>query len=184
MKKSNSLMIATWFYSGLTPSPFKKKKMAGTYGSFFSLPLCYVALHLSSINHNLLPLIIILIIIYLLGIITIPTAEKELGPIKDYKGKIKDRDQNEIVIDEVAGMLIACAPIYFFNFSFWWTSLIAFGLFRLFDIRKYWPIKFFDRQKTANGVMLDDVIAGIYSALVLYIILSLTQALLDLIKTA
>jgi phosphatidylglycerophosphatase A len=48
-----------------------------------------------------------------------------------------------------------------------WGVLIAFGLFRIFDILKPWPISWADRQEGAFGVMLDDIVAGALAALAL-----------------
>lgn len=74
----------------------------------------------------------------------------------------KSQDPKEIVIDEVAGQGLAlalCAPS-------WLGLLLGFILFRLFDILKPWPISFVDRKiKTALGVMLDDILAGLFAGL-------------------
>jgi phosphatidylglycerophosphatase A len=48
-----------------------------------------------------------------------------------------------------------------------WGVLIAFGLFRILDILKPWPISWADQQKGAFGVMLDDIVAGALAALAL-----------------
>jgi phosphatidylglycerophosphatase A len=73
-------------------------------------------------------------------------------------------DKSSIVIDEWVGMGIALSTC-----TFWWPELIiGFVLFRFFDIAKPLGIRWLDRQlKSAWGVMLDDVLAGVYSALVL-----------------
>jgi len=53
-----------------------------------------------------------------------------------------------------------------------WSILLGFILFRFFDIIKLWPASFFDgRVKNAFGVMMDDVIAGLYGAVILYAVL-------------
>lgn len=176
MKKkiSTDLFISTWFRSGLI-RPILLKGMAGTYGSFFALPLCIPLILLSKIS---LIFFIATFAIYLwicfavwrIGIDSIPAAEEELGPCKDWKGKIKERDQNQIVIDEVFGMLITCFPLFFFPELYWYHFGIAFGLFRFFDIVKIWPVNYFDKKKNAFGVMMDDGIAGAYSAIFLCII--------------
>lgn len=140
--------------------------MAGTYGSFFSLPLVWATLWLSN---NISPWIYLLVFltIYLIGIWSVPKAETTLGPRKDWGGKIKTRDQNQIVIDEVAGMLITCYHLPLNHPRLWILLLLGFGFFRVFDIVKVPPTKYFDRMKSASGVMLDDVMAGIYALICL-----------------
>lgn len=169
MKNKIAVFIATWFYTGLIP-PFILNGMAGTYGSFFSIPLCYFALWLAKNGYHLIYLIIILII-FLVGLWSVPRAEVTLGPKRDWRGKTKDRDQNQIVIDETLGMLITCWLISITGFdSYWWTLFIAFALFRFFDIVKVPPTNFFDRMKNAYGVMLDDFVAGVYASLILFVL--------------
>ena len=69
-----------------------------------------------------------------------------------------NEDPGWIVVDEAAGMLLALAGLS--ADANIWGVLIAFGLFRVFDIFKPWPISWADQQKGAIGVMLDDVVAG------------------------
>jgi phosphatidylglycerophosphatase A len=77
-------------------------------------------------------------------------------------------DDGRIVIDELIGYLTA---VIFLPFN-WSTAIIAFVLFRFFDIFKIFPASWFDtRLKNAFGVVLDDVVAGIYAGLVLRLIL-------------
>ena len=75
-------------------------------------------------------------------------------------------DAGEIVADEAVGMwlaLLLCPPV-------WWLAGLAFALFRLFDIAKPGPIGWLDRNvKGGLGVMLDDVLAGVLTAIVLYL---------------
>lgn len=161
MKSELSVLIATWFYSGLIPS-FISKEMAGTYGSFFSIPLVWATLWLSD---NISPwyYLIISLIIYFIGLWSVPRAEIALASKIDWHGKTKTRDQNQIVIDETLGMLVTCYLLPSSHQSLWLLLLLSLGFFRFFDIVKIPPIKYFDQIKTANGVMLDDVIAGIYA---------------------
>jgi phosphatidylglycerophosphatase A len=76
-----------------------------------------------------------------------------------------EQDPGWIVVDEAAGMLLALAGLSV-GASIW-GALIAFGLFRVFDILKPWPVSWADQQKGAFGVMLDDIVAGALAALVL-----------------
>ena len=80
-------------------------------------------------------------------------------------------DHPAIVWDEVAGMMIAmlAAP------DAWWGALLAFALFRFFDILKPWPIREIDHGLGGGaGIMLDDVLAGIFAALGLMLVGYLT----------
>jgi phosphatidylglycerophosphatase A len=80
-------------------------------------------------------------------------------------------DHPAIVWDEVAGMMIAmlAAP------AAWWGAPLAFALFRLFDIAKPWPIREIDHgMRGGAGIILDDVLAGIFAALVLMVVGYLT----------
>ena len=73
-------------------------------------------------------------------------------------------DHGGIVWDEIVGMLVTL----FLAPAGWAWLLIGFGLFRLFDIWKPWPINLLDRQvKGGFGVMIDDVLAGICAWLVM-----------------
>jgi phosphatidylglycerophosphatase A len=85
-----------------------------------------------------------------------------------------NHDASEIVIDELVGIWIALMPL---SFGLWhagadpwlfpWPGWVgAFAMFRLFDIWKPGPIGWADRQPGATGVMLDDVIAGFFAAIV------------------
>jgi phosphatidylglycerophosphatase A len=70
-------------------------------------------------------------------------------------------DASPIVIDEVAGYLVTLALVPWS----WSAALLGFVLFRVFDILKPWPASWFDRQKHALGVVMDDVAAGLWAAL-------------------
>ncbi|HVU82145.1 MAG TPA: phosphatidylglycerophosphatase A, partial [Rhodanobacteraceae bacterium] len=76
-------------------------------------------------------------------------------------------DQGALVWDEVIGMWITlfAAPPQ------WWWMAVGFALFRLFDIWKPWPVSWADRRVRGGlGVMLDDVVAGVYALVVLQLI--------------
>lgn len=78
-------------------------------------------------------------------------------------------DDGRIVIDELIGYLVTVA---FLSFS-WKAAILGFFLFRFFDIVKPQPARWFDRSmKNGYGVVLDDVMAGLYSALALRLILA------------
>jgi phosphatidylglycerophosphatase A len=79
-------------------------------------------------------------------------------------------DHRSIVWDEFVGMWIALIPAVAEG---WWSVVIGFALFRLFDVWKPWPIRLLDRHvKGGVGVMLDDVVAGVFAAIVLAVVLN------------
>lgn len=75
-------------------------------------------------------------------------------------------DPSVVVLDEAVGMWIALAYLP----KTWLFALGAFLLFRLFDIVKPQPARYFDNMRGAAGIMMDDVIAGIYANLVMQIV--------------
>jgi len=175
-----AVFIATWGYSGFIP-PIFFKGMAGTYGSFFSLPLVVGVLYLSKKTAGLggpvwfsNVYVLSMIYVYVLGVLTVSLTEKVIGPRKDWHGKEKVRDQNQIVIDEVFGMLVTCYPIMLMSVDLFSPPgalliFLGFVFFRFFDIVKVYPTKIFDRQHSAFGVMMDDWMAGIYASILLQI---------------
>jgi phosphatidylglycerophosphatase A len=79
-------------------------------------------------------------------------------------------DAGWIVIDEVAGQMIALLALPYFSVA---GAVLAFALFRLFDITKWGPIGFLDRRHDAWGVMGDDWVAGVFAFLCVFLILFL-----------
>lgn len=134
--------FAFGFGSGLAPwAP-------GTFGTLVALPFFYL---MSGLNPWVY--IAIVVALFVAGIYICDVSEKRLG-IEDYKG---------IVWDEVVGMLIA---LWWLPFDWLWIGL-AFIAFRFFDILKPWPCSWSDRRiKGGIGIMMDDVLAGIYALLV------------------
>ena len=76
-----------------------------------------------------------------------------------------ERDAKIFVWDEFVGMWIASFPLVVFE-SFWPWIILSFVLFRIFDIWMPQPIRYFDKLDSPYGVMMDDVIAGLFSALI------------------
>jgi phosphatidylglycerophosphatase A len=137
--------IATGFGAGYLP------KAPGTWGSLVALPLHFFLRQLAP-NHYALALTAI----FFIAVITAGQAEKILDR----------KDPGVVVIDEVIGMLITliAAP----NNPLIW--LLGFLIFRFFDIFKPYPIRIIDQRVNGGmGIVLDDVLAGIYSLIVLQI---------------
>ncbi|MBW6510924.1 MAG: phosphatidylglycerophosphatase A [Desulfuromonadaceae bacterium] len=85
--------------------------------------------------------------------------------VADAAGKLyQTADDGRIVIDELVGYLVTVA----FLPCTWWVLLGGFCWFRVFDIFKPWPASYFDKEmKNGVGVVLDDVVAGVYGAVAL-----------------
>ncbi|MDB9852366.1 phosphatidylglycerophosphatase A [Amylibacter sp.] len=169
-------LISTWFYIGLLkPAP-------GTWGSLGSLPFIYVFLLL---NFTIWHLMTLCILIFFLGWWATFIETRN----------IKEHDPAEIVIDEVVGQWITFSPLFLilsnikfntsisentifinadssvYSMQIIYIFICAFALFRFFDILKPWPISWADQISSPFGVMFDDVLAGLYAALSLSIIL-------------
>ena len=78
-----------------------------------------------------------------------------------YSESIKKEDPPEVVIDEWVGQWIA---LWLIPHSFVW-GLLSFTIFRIFDILKLGPVKGMDDIKSGTGIMMDDVVAGIFALL-------------------
>ena len=143
-------LISSFFYSG------KVKYAPGTFASFLTAIIIFL---ISYFFPQIIIFIIIGIFIVIIGTITSNISEKKCGVI----------DPGWIVIDEVAGMFIC---VFFVPFNDYILIerivfiLIAFGLFRFFDILKPSPIRQIQKLKGGFGIMADDIVAGIFSNLV------------------
>lgn len=138
---------------------------AGTWGSLAALPMAYV-IHLIGGFWLLLALSVV---VFFAGL----KATEALT-------RTGDHDPSWIVIDEVVGQWIAIMPVSFgagmMGIEVWrlWPGWVSgFVLFRLFDIWKPWLVGRADRRGDALGVMLDDVIAGVFAALVSIVLAAL-----------
>lgn len=104
--------------------------------------------------------------------------------IQETRG-MADPDPSEIVIDEVAGMWLALWPVSIGAMmqgvavtALWPGWVVAFVAFRAFDILKPGPVGWADRLHTPLGVMLDDVIAGAFAAVVVIALAALAHGVL------
>jgi phosphatidylglycerophosphatase A len=79
------------------------------------------------------------------------------------------KDPVKIVVDEVAGQLIALFPLVFVKWSMT-TVMVSFILFRFFDIVKPYPANRLQELKGGVGVMCDDLVAGAYAAIIVWIV--------------
>jgi phosphatidylglycerophosphatase A len=142
-----SVLFSTSLLVGFIP------KASGTFGSLFALLFFLIPSF-----ENIIIILPLTIIFFVIGIITSSLMVKRYGD-----------DPSVVVIDEVVGMWVTILVLkLIFNQTISFNSihiLIPFFMFRLFDIIKIFPVSYFDRIKSGFGIMMDDVIAGIYAGI-------------------
>lgn len=141
------MFIASGAYTGYLP------KAPGTWGSLLG-----VGLWAGMYRLGLLHYAGVVAALFIIGTVCAGSAEK-----------ILDRgDPGIVVIDEIVGQLIALSAAPFHPAA----ALLGFILFRAFDIIKPFPINWLDKHIHGGlGIMLDDVVAGLYAFLILQLIL-------------
>ena len=143
-----ALVLSTWFGAGLVP------RAPGTAGTMAGLPLVLIIKCFGSLYEAL-----VLFAFVFLAIWAADRSHRLLGR----------EDPPEVVIDEVAGYLLAL----FLLPATWLTISLGFLLFRVFDIWKPFPIKRLEVIKGGPGIVLDDLMAGVYANLIMRIALQL-----------
>ena len=153
IKNLNSLFV-TMFGLG------KIKFLPGTFGSLATVIILYILFHVLNISTNIILLCLIIIFVY------------SFHAVANYIKDNENKDPGEIIIDEFIGQSI---PIYLYEISHGTEKSpdeaiifysICFVLFRFFDIKKPFPVSFFDKNfKNSFGVIMDDVFAGLYVVL-------------------
>ena len=140
--------------------PIGKFKYApGTIASLFT---CIIFFYLN-IYFQIEIIILIFFIVFFLSLLSIQNYLKLYG----------NKDHQSIVIDEFLGQYIALFSIPLFELENNIINIsIIFLLFRFFDISKLGPIKFIENKGGAIGIMFDDVLAGIFSALIILTIVN------------
>ena len=145
------LFLATGFFIGTVPIA------PGTFGSIIGLPICLLISRL-----DILPSVICTILFILFAIWMAAAAEKVL----------KKKDAGEIVIDEIAGLMVTFVGLPFTLK----TAIVGFIIFRIFDILKPFPIRALEKKVAGGpGVVLDDVLAGLYGNLILRLAIYITD---------
>ena len=158
-------MIKTLNYLFVTCFGIGSFKYApGTITSLVTTVFLFSLFHIINLSPNIILLILLLVFIY------------SFYAISYYIKDNDNKDPKEVVVDEFIGQSI---PIYLYEFSHGTIKdtqeavlfyLYIFILFRYFDIKKPFPINFFDKKfKNSLGVILDDVLAGLYVVLTLII---------------
>lgn len=150
-----SVIFSSCFYIGYVPFA------SGTFGSLFG-----ILFFLINGFSDLQILIPVILGCFILGIITSGIMMKRFGD-----------DPSEVVIDEVIGMWITVLVFFVLDPNVGTLNLIHFIIlfmsFRFFDIFKIQPAKYFDDLDTAFGVMMDDVIAGVYGGITAFLLIKL-----------
>lgn len=143
-----AVLVATWFGCGYFP------KGPGTAGSAAAVVLA-VVLHAATGSPGW--------IFGILSIVLFPLAVWAAGVTATVTGR---KDPGLVVVDEVAGQWLTFAGAGVLN---WKTFLAGFVLFRLFDIWKPWPVRRLESLPGGTGIVTDDMMAGVYGALVLFL---------------
>lgn len=151
---------------GFLPGP------AGTYGSLAALPLAWALHEVGG------PVFLILLTVFFFAAGHRATERSTTA---------EDPDPGWVVIDEMVGQWIALWPISLGAMragvdilALWPGWIAAFVLFRLFDIWKPWLVGRADRMKGPTGVMLDDVVAGVFAALGVAVLAALAHGAMAL----
>jgi phosphatidylglycerophosphatase A len=137
--------------AGAGLSPFAPGTCGAIEGVGVYLAACYFDSHSMGFPEALLFLVVLNVLVFAVGVWASSRA-CEISGIKD---------PQKVVIDEVSGQLIALAPLALSDRIV--PVIVAFALFRLFDIFKPWPIRKLERLPGGLGVMADDALAGIYA---------------------
>ena len=117
----------------------------------------------ASRNLNLLHVYYLVIAIELVVVVAISLAGTWAASRTE---KLSGRkDPSKVVVDEVAGQFIALLPVPIVLGTAWWMAILAFILFRFFDIVKPYPARRLESLTGGLGIMADDLIAGVYAAL-------------------
>lgn len=134
-------LVSTWFGVGLMP------KAPGTWGSLAALPIAWVVAE----RYGAWAVVALGVVLFALG----------MWSTTAYLHHSRAQDPSEVVVDEVAAQMLACAPAGLDPVAF----TLAFILFRVFDVMKPWPCGALERGLPgALGVMADDIAAALYAA--------------------
>ena len=159
MKKINVLISTFFGYGYLTRIP-------GTVTSFVTTVFIYVAFEYLGYADLKFSIIFFLILFFY-----------SFYAVKDSESEFKNKDPRQIVIDEVLGQAMPLILLLYLNQNNQLSIQIeiyyflSFLFFRFFDIIKPFPVNYFDRNyKNYFGIIMDDIMAGFYSMLVIYLI--------------
>lgn len=149
MKIAIAEVIATSFYAGYAP------KAPGTAGALVGVLLVYL-LHRFAFFTS-----------YHVAFFALALLLPAVWASNQLIAALGKKDPQCIVVDEVLGQMLAFTGL---NLDQPLLFLLAFGLFRAFDIYKPFPVNLFERLPGGWGVMADDLMAGVYAAAVLHLL--------------
>ena len=157
IKKFNYLFVTCFGIGSFRYAP-------GTITSLVTTVFLFSLFHIINLSSNIILFILVLVFIY------------SFYAVSHYIKNNENKDPKEVVVDEFIGQSI---PIYLYEVSHGTIKdsqeavlfyLYIFILFRYFDIKKPFPVNFFDKKfKNSFGVIFDDVVAGLYVVLTLII---------------
>ena len=158
-------MIKTFNYLFVTCFGIGSFRFApGTITSLITTIFLYSLFHVINLSSNTVLIILLIVFIY------------SFYAVSEYIKYNENKDPKEVVVDEFIGQSI---PIFLYEISHGTPKdsqeavlfyLYIFILFRYFDIKKPFPVNFFDKKfKNSFGVIIDDVVAGLYVVLTLII---------------
>ena len=159
MKRIN-LLISTFFGNGYI------SKIPGTFTSLSTLIILYILFEVLQFN-NLNYILVLYSIIFFYSFYAVMDSETEFD----------NKDPRQIVIDEVLGQAMPLILIVYLssknliNIPVEIYYFLSFIFFRFFDIVKPFPVSYFDKQhKNFFGIIMDDIMAGLYTMLIIYLI--------------
>jgi len=148
----------------------KLKKIPGSYASLATTIFLFILFHILNFSPNIV--LIGVIIVFLISLYAVNIFIKDMD----------NKDPKEVVIDEFIGQSI---PICLYEIAHEGTKetnevltfyFIMFILFRIFDIAKPYPVSYYDKNfKNSFGVIMDDVVAGLYVVVVLVLYMVITS---------
>tara|TARA_B100000242_G_scaffold230123_1_gene170279 strand:- start:129 stop:620 length:492 start_codon:yes stop_codon:yes gene_type:complete len=158
MKKIN-LLISTFFGNGYI------SKIPGTFTSLSTSIILYILFELFNFR-NLNYILILYSIVFFYSFYAVMDSENEF----------ENKDPRQIVIDEVLGQAMPLILIVYLSINNMISIpveiyyLLSFILFRFFDIVKPFPVSYFDKKhKNFFGIIMDDIMAGLYSMIIIYL---------------
>jgi len=141
------ILVATWFGCGYAPAA------PGTAGSAAGILIAWLLISQAGISP--LWLVPLTMLVTPIGIWAASATERDLGR----------EDPGLVVVDEVLGQWLTAAAIVH---PTWQSYVLAFALFRIFDITKPWPIRKLEQLHGGLGIVADDLLAGLYGAVVMF----------------
>tara|TARA_Y100000591_G_scaffold300890_1_gene294721 strand:- start:211 stop:702 length:492 start_codon:yes stop_codon:yes gene_type:complete len=159
MKKIN-ILLSTFFGCGYLT------KFPGTVSSLVTTLLAYIVYEVLDYTNLKFSIIVFIFLLFY-----------SFYAVRDTEKQFKNKDPNEIVIDEVLGQSMPLILLLYLNktnqitISIEIYYFLSFIFFRFFDILKPFPVNYFDKNyKNYFGIIMDDIIAGIYSMILIYLI--------------